>query len=383
MATRRDTEQRKLALHREVRENCLNGTYRPGHLLPPMKELAERYSLSINVAQRAVHELVAEGIIYTVPGVGTFAGRRQPDTTEYYLWLLEESPSPKPGPIQIGFEERIAHLGGACLPLAGSVAAELHDRNELPRLAGVYDTGQATGNTSVWEILQGVPRVGFAPHIQDSSQTDTVRFDDLDGGRQAAKHLLNAGFQRIAFLSLSGQNSHTESFDWARAREEGWRQVLEEARFSPMGMAFHPDQEPSYRDEEMIQAGQAASEAILKRRDIDAVVAANDLAALGMIAALCDAQVPETHWPAIVGFDNLPAANGRMLTSLRLPWEEIGRTAADLLWARRNGTLSGPPVHRYVPMRLLPRLTSRALPASGPRSRKGGPSPVRARTRGV
>jgi DNA-binding LacI/PurR family transcriptional regulator len=69
--------------------------------------------------------------------------------------------------------------------------------------------------------------------------------------------------------------------------------------------------------------------------------------------------VPREKWPAIVGFDNLTSAQGQVLTSLRLPQEELGRTAADLLWERRHGLLTGPPVHRRAHMSLLPRLSCR------------------------
>jgi DNA-binding LacI/PurR family transcriptional regulator len=68
---------------------------------------------------------------------------------------------------------------------------------------------------------------------------------------------------------------------------------------------------------------------------------------------------PRFQWPAVVGFDNLPVAEGQILTSLHRPDDLFGRTAADLLVDRRQGRLTGPPVLRRVPMILLPRLTSR------------------------
>jgi DNA-binding LacI/PurR family transcriptional regulator len=125
-------------------------------------------------------------------------------------------------------------------------------------------------------------------------------------------------------------------------------------------LAYHPQIEPKdvTRDSRGIACHTAGR--LTKNSEITAVVAANDLAALGLLDALQAAGIPREHWPAIVGFDNLPIIQGQILTSLRLPAEGLGRAAADLLWERHHGVLTGPPVHRHVPMSLLPRLTSRA-----------------------
>ena len=46
-----------------------------------------------------------------------------------------------------------------------------------------------------------------------------------------------------------------------------------------------------------------------------------------------------------------------MVSYLRLPWDDVGRAAAQLLWERKTGRLAGQAAQRLVPMQLIPRLT--------------------------
>ena len=189
---------------------------------------------------------------------------------------------------------------------------------------------------------------------------DSVSFDNIAGGRQATEHLLSLGHRNIAFLAWHSVKEDSYDASWSLQREAGWREAMSAAKIGCEELSFHPTGSMSTRKEvEEVRAAPDLAQALKSGRDITGVVAANDLTAQKLLQALRHDHVPVSRWPSIVGFDNDPSVQKQLVTSLRLPWPEIGRTAADLLWERRAGQLAGAPQHRTVAMRLIPRLTCR------------------------
>lgn len=382
MATRRETNRRKLAMSEALRRACGQGALQPGAMLPSVRELAAQHNLSLDVVSHTLQQLTGEGLVYTVPRVGTFVGQAQPMRSAFYLLL--HSPEALPPDLlmqlQAGFEERIAQRGGTTLAMPLATALEYRERGELPALEGVFDFAYQPpvrgARSPSWGLKGDLPRVGFAGRIEAPRQTDVVSFDDVEGGRQAAQHLLRLGHRRIAYLGLHPQPPATAQRTgkqiiirlWSAQREAGWRQAMTHAGCFNEGLAYHPLAEPAHGDYEAeARVVCEAAVPLLQRGDITAVVTANDRTAQGLFEALRAAEVPAARWPAVVGFDNLAAANGHVISSLRLPWEELGHVAADLLWERSHGQLVGPSQQREVPMRLIARLTSYRLPVVGSR----------------
>lgn len=60
-------------LREQLRDDILAGRYRDGKRLPTESELVAQYGLSRQTVRRAFQDLVAEGIVYRVPGRGTYA----------------------------------------------------------------------------------------------------------------------------------------------------------------------------------------------------------------------------------------------------------------------------------------------------------------------
>jgi DNA-binding transcriptional regulator YhcF (GntR family) len=359
MATRSEVEQRRNALKQWLRREFENRVVPVGTILPPVKVLAANHGLSVNIAHQTLRQLVAEGVLHTVPGVGTFLGPRQTVTSEFYLFLREAPTGSAEQAIQAGFEEQIARQGGASLALTLAQAQELEGGKRLPALAGLYGV---TGNRADgwrWAGAQDIPQVSFAGHEVDDF-ADLVSYNDFQGGRQAAEHLLQGGHRRIAFLGLHTPGAVSGPLRWSELREAGWHQAMAGAGAATEGLAFHPagtaaDTEWMHRAPQMARE---TARLLVYREDVTAVVAVNDNAARGLLTALQSAGRPRETWPSIVGFDNQEMPGGYWLTSLHLPADDLGRTAADLLWQRRHGLLTGPPVHRQTAMCLLPRLSS-------------------------
>ena len=336
-------------------------------MVPSVRELADQYDLSINVVRDVLQNLMDEGLLYTVPRQGTFVGYRQSSSAVYLAcspyWYLASSPPwdiVYKKDIQNGFEERIANLGGTSLVITLDDLLASEQRGEALRVVGIFNFDEGIENEAVWRANPTVPRVVFSHRTSNVAQADSISFADEDGGRQATHHLLQLGHRRIAFLGFHQPGQIHSVFAWSAEREIGWRQTMGGAGFSTEGLAFHPAIDLDMDMNKQSEIARVAARRLIAHSDITAVVAANDNAAMGLFEALRDVEMPIERWPAVVGFDNLPHLKRRVVTSLRLPWEEVGRTAADLLWERHQGRLTGPPVHRQVPLRLLSRLTSRS-----------------------
>ena len=373
MATRAEITGRKEALLNELRSIHSSGRFRAGSPVPSVRELGEKFNLSTRIISQELEVLVNEGVLNKVPNVGTFFGRPRNDAFEFYLLVLPREIGEYGGSrdfyisLQNGFDERIAQLGGTSLTMTQEQALAARGRGELPPIAGVANFGQSAVNRG-WGHIEGVPQVCFEDMVEAPDVSDVVGFDNESGGRLATEHLLHQGHERIAFLSA--HHPTIAEFAWSARRENGWRTKMNEAGLATEGLVLGRNAEQARRAalnplsqhliaQEVIASYVGPRGIEVAGERVSAIVTYNDAAAIHVLIALREARVPHQFWPAIVGFDNAPGASGHVLTSLRLPWEEIGRHAAELMWARRHGELTGAPTYREVSMRLIPRLTCR------------------------
>ncbi|MFI6480416.1 LacI family DNA-binding transcriptional regulator [Nonomuraea sp. NPDC050663] len=183
--------------------------------------------------------------------------------------------------------------------------------------------------------------IGLVP---DGTAVDNVRADSREGVRLAVGHLHELGRRRIGFL-----NGPLDTVPGA-ARDAAFREALEEC-----GLPYDPalvEVGDFYRE-----AGALAARRLLERDgDVDALMCANDLIALGALDVLRQygKRVPQDV--AVVGMDDtdLAAASWPTLTSVSLGSAERGRAAAQLLLARLEDGGRAPTVVT-VPPRLIVR----------------------------
>ncbi len=144
-----------------------------------------------------------------------------------------------------------------------------------------------------------------------------VLLDSAGGMRQAVEHLVAIGHRRIAFLSGPAQSwSNRERRRGLRAGSRG--RQLETLEFGPFAPTF--------------EAGQHAAD-LTVAADVTAVIAYNDLMALGVLSRLADRGIQVPGEMSVVGFDNIPMAGMATphLTTVALPLELSGRVAIELL----------------------------------------------------
>ncbi len=329
-------------------------------MLPSVSAIAQQHGVSRYIAHRALQAVEAEGLFHAIPKVGSFAGQDGDKDTPFQVFLIDDaSLHPYATEIQIGFDSRVAARGGVALSL------ELSQANDSWRDLNIDGAFLLVREERLDEISwrglfdESVPLARIGGNWRPNERLDLLAFDNEDGGHRATNHLIERGFKSIAYLGVHVSPLASSAKEWSSERENGWARALGEAGLPYHGMAFWPQNEADDDAEGAREIGRSFADELLKRGDIRGVVAANDAVALGLIDALCEADIARDEWPAIVAFDNSPEARRHNITSLHLPWDEIGREAADLVWSRAHHQL--PPEHQYraVPMRLIPRLSCR------------------------
>jgi LacI family transcriptional regulator len=173
-----------------------------------------------------------------------------------------------------------------------------------------------------------------------SDAIDKLYIDNAAAAQAMTQALINKGHQHIAMLLCP--------FGPGAERQRGYHAAMQQAGLTPY---------PMLATEFTQAAGQHTMAAALATGfDCSAVFAANDLLAIGAMAALRAAgrHIPEDV--AVAGFDDIPAAQllHPALTTVRRSEQAIGRFAAELLIARLDGADADQPGRGFeLPFQLV------------------------------
>lgn len=179
----------------------------------------------------------------------------------------------------------------------------------------------------------------------------SVTLDGRQGGYLAARHLIETGRSHIAFLGGP-----------LRQVEDRWNGAMRACAESSGVRLTHIDTSDS-----SLHAGRAAAEVIERMRPEDrpdAIFAANDLLALGLLQSLVlSRSISVPHDLAIVGYDDIEYAASSIvpLSTIRQPVAALSREALRLIFSEADDS-----DHRHERVLLAPELVIRE--SSAPRS---------------
>ncbi|WP_405845564.1 LacI family DNA-binding transcriptional regulator [Streptomyces sp. NBC_01518] len=165
------------------------------------------------------------------------------------------------------------------------------------------------------------------PPLEGDVPATTVDYDNEGGAYAMASHLLSAGHRRV--LVLPGHAELTT----AQGRLRGAQRAFEAygVPFDP-GMVRHGpyDYEHGY---------EAVEDTLKDGVDFTAVLAGTDVVAAGAMQALRAAGLRVPEDVSIVGYDDIPLASQLtpQLTTVHVPYEEMGRVALRAVADRREG----------------------------------------------
>lgn len=173
-------------------------------------------------------------------------------------------------------------------------------------------------------VERGFPFVAFGrtdldvdyPYIDEDGECGTY---------ELVRHLIGLGHRRIAYIAAS------QHFAFGHFRHRGYRRALEDA-----GLDYAPD---LVRTADLTRRGgaQAARHLLDQKPPPTALVAANDLMALGAMSVAQERGLRVGPDISIAGFDDIPAAEAVSLTTLNQPIYPIGRRLSAMLMTLISG----------------------------------------------
>jgi DNA-binding LacI/PurR family transcriptional regulator len=213
-----------------------------------------------------------------------------------------------------------ATAAGYSILLADAQEDGVRERETLERvLSTVEGIVLATSRMSDAAIRMIAKQRPVVVLNRELSGLPCVVTDNPAAMRRAAAHLAELGHRKVTYLA-GPEASWTDGVRWRALYEAGRELGLRVRRAGPY--------EPT------VTGGGQAAGALLDHRP-DAVVAYNDLMAIGLIRALTAAGVRVPRDVGVVGFDNVPAAElvTPALTTVAAPLRAMGRAAIEHLVA--------------------------------------------------
>jgi DNA-binding LacI/PurR family transcriptional regulator len=197
--------------------------------------------------------------------------------------------------------------------------------------------------------LEAVPVLGRSPipvvfidvHTTSIADLPRVVGDDEAGGRLVARHLLDLGHRRIAFV---GDALHDPfGFTSSRDREDGLTREL-----AKVGVVIPPEW-VGHGAHGRYEARDLALRMLSAESRPTAIFAASDTQALGVIAAARELGLHVPEDLSVVGYDDIEAADYVGLTTIRQQLFESGRRGAEILLAEIQQRSEQQPVARLMP----------------------------------
>lgn len=200
------------------------------------------------------------------------------------------------------------------------------------RVAGIAMMTSENDPEAFFQLkASGTPAV-YLDNNHSAPTIGTVRVDKRHGMFLAVKHLLELGHRRILLIKNSQQDGAAPMFSHME-RQIGFEEALHQ--YDSKDMDVHIIDEPG----EPAAAGLRAVERALKHYKFTAVVAINDLVALGAFRALQAAGLTIPNDVSVIGFDDtyLCRFMHPPLTTVATPRDELARSVLEMLYGYIDG----------------------------------------------
>ncbi|MCX7917754.1 MAG: GntR family transcriptional regulator [bacterium] len=317
---------------------------KPGDKVPSENEIARLFKVTKVTASRALNELVNEGILYRIQGKGSFfAGYKTKISNILVFFPIVSSYDPYfTGPLLETFFHSIDAKG---LNLSMYYFKDNEEIKEIPDVKDckvIIVAALKKGEGLSADLLEKIN----IPVIYLSSHPDVpvsyIAFDNKNGAKKAVEYLIKMGHKKIAYFSADYKNNISNE-----ERERSYLETLEENGIKEK-IVFKGD----YTEE----SGYKLAKEILKmKKRPTAILACNDLVAIGAIHCFFENGIKVPDDISIIGFGNYKISNYTRipLTTVSLPVKEMGEKLAELSIKKINEGIAFKNERIIIPTELI------------------------------
>jgi DNA-binding LacI/PurR family transcriptional regulator len=348
------------ALADRIRQRIRDGAFKPGQLIGSEHGLARNESISRMTVRRASELLISEGLLERRPGKGLYVrasgrGATRSGTVQVVCGNLLWEPSLQMSRgVQAAAAENGVHV--QLYDAHGNVDLDLAMVDQLPeghaRGAVVVSLHSPRFSEAICRLqTRGFPFV-LLDHRMHDIDVSSVVADNHSGGYQVGQFLAGLGHERIAFVGdLVAATT--------RDRLAGLRDAVGDAglpfrRSLVVDLVAGTDRFGDWSA--CVADGVRALMALPAPERPTAIACSCDAVARSVYRAAGELGLRVPRDLSVVGYDDDPLAEWLTprLTTVRQPFEQMGRAAMELL-ARRMSDPAARPEHRVLPVELVQR----------------------------
>jgi DNA-binding LacI/PurR family transcriptional regulator len=338
-----------------IRVRIATGDLKAGAVIPDERTLAAELNISRMTVRRAIVELAREGLLQRVRGKGTFVRqsiqppKRSRKTTVAIISAVDIAACQ---PIDLFYYRLLAGVSLGCQqaeilmsyrPPVGSTDAFVASFKSDKALHGIVTVGIDNE-----PLLQQLRSLSIPVVLLDSvAPAEDAIFDEVTHNGEPAvfdaiSHLIRLGHENIGLMQSAGLNSINIQ------RQYGYERALKTAGLPVRSDLFFPviiDSEAAY----------ARMRRILNSSNIPtAMFCSGDHLAIGVMAAISDHGWKIPRDISVIGYGNEGYFTSPSLSTIRIPIEQMGIQAIQLLAQRLKHPTA--PLRRVVlPTEWMPR----------------------------
>ena len=325
---------RYLEIKERLRESIL--VMQPNDKLPSRPQLCKRLDTTRTTLDKAIKELVEEGLLTAHNGSGTYVTEKSIDqvTIKGSLGVIVPNIMESVYPSMVRGIENIAHKNGFTITLCNSDSSVKKQERYVHQMirsgvAGIIIVPVITDNPQkIYQLYEQLCRVQiplvFCNRNIPKIDVPFVTSNSFYGGYLATRHLIVRGYRHIAYISRKNYCTSVE-------RRQGYLAALVEAGLDIDREIIVLQGRSNSTNEE---AGYVEMARLLKEgHAMDAVFCFNDYVSRGVIRAVRERGLRVSADIGIIGYDNeiFGETMNPPITSVSYHNLEIGEKAAELM----------------------------------------------------